>query len=230
MEGKNEKVRIVQVCRILQDEGLLDGFGHVTWRVGENEILSTPKMPPGYVTVEDIIHLDLSGKRLRGDKPPNAETPLHLAIYQMRSDVSCIIHYHPPAVIALSVVGKEVLPVCNEGAYFCEGTPIYDDPCLLTTMEQGYDVARVLENKNTVLLRGHGAIVVGESMERVCRLAVGLEKTAHIQILAESTGTPRVHSLDDAKALKAIEESEGALRRFWAFYEMKLGFKDSGSK
>lgn len=222
MERKSEKVKMVQVCRILQDEGLLDGFGHVTWRVDENEILSTPKMPPGYVTVEDIIHLDLTGKKLQGDKTANAETPLHLAIYQLRSDVRCIIHYHPPAVIALSVVGKEVLPVCNEGAYFYEGTPIYDDPSLLNTVEKGRDVARVLGDKNTVLLRGHGAIVVGESMERVCRLGVGLEKTAYIQILAGSIGTPRVHSLDEAKALKAIEESEGALQRFWAFYETKL--------
>lgn len=222
MELSSEKSKMVQVCRILQDEGLLDGFGHVTWRVGENEILSTPKMPPGYVTVEDIIHLDLSGKKLQGDKPPNAETPLHLAIYQVRSDVRCIIHYHPPAVIALSVMGKEVLPVCNEGAYFYEGTPIYDNPSLLNTMEKGHEVAKVLGSKSAVLLRGHGAIVVGETMESVCRLAVSLEKTAHIQILAESIGTPRVHSLDEAKALKAIEESEGALQRFWAFYEMKL--------
>ena len=222
MEKGAAKSKMVQVCQILQDEGLFDGFGHVTWRVGKNEILSTPKMPPGYVTVEDIIVLDLAGKKLKGKKPPNAETPLHLAIYQTRTDVSCIVHYHPPAVIALSVLGKEVLPVCNEGAYFYEGTPIYDDPSLLNTMEKAQELAAVLADKTAVLLRGHGAVVVSDTMERLCRLAVGLERTARIQILAESVGTPKIHSLEEAKALKEVEESEGALKRFWDYYQEKL--------
>ena len=224
MERRSEKVKMVQVCQILQDEGLFDGFGHVTWRVDENEILSTPKMPPGFATVEDIIHHDLDGNKLQGDKPFNGEQPLHLAIYQARSDVRCIIHYHPPAVIALSVVGKEVDPVCNEGAYFYEGTPIYDDSSLLITMEKGHAVAKVLGDKNTVLLRGHGAIVVGDMMEKVCRLAVSLEKTAHIQLMAETMGTPKLHSVEEAKTLKSVEESEGGLQRFWAYYENKLKF------
>ena len=222
MEKGAAKPKMVQVCQILQDEGLFNGFGHVTWRVGENEILSTPKMPPGYVTVEDIIVLDLAGKKLKGKKQPNAETPLHLAIYQTRTDVNCIVHYHPPAVIALSVLGKEVLPVCNEGAYFCEGTPVYDDPSLLNTMEKAHEVAEVLGDKTAVLLRGHGAVVVADTMERVCRLAVSLERTARIQILAESVGTPWIHSLEEARALKEVEESEGALKRFWDYYQEKL--------
>jgi len=224
MQVKEVKATMVQVCRILQDEGLLDGFGHVTWRTGNDEILSTPKMPPGFVKEEDILHLDLSGNKLKGERAPNAETPLHLGIYRTRPDVRCVIHYHPPAVIALSVLGKEVRPVCNEGAYFYEGTPIFNDPSLLNTMELGIEVARVLEKKCAVLLRGHGAVVVGERMEQVCRLAVSLEKTARIQIMAESIGVPRAHSPEEAGRLKEVEESEGALKRFWAYYEQKLGF------
>jgi len=224
MQVRDAKLKIVQVCEILQHEGLFDGFGHVTYRIADNEILSTPKVPPGFVTREDIIHLDLRGEKTQGDKPLNAETPLHVAIYQGRADVNCIVHYHPPAVIALSAVGKEIIPVCNEGAYFYQGTPIYDDPSLINTMEKGRELAETLGDKTAVLLRGHGAVVVAETMERVCRLAVGLEKTARIQILAQSIGIPRVHSIEEAKALKRVEESEGALKRFWAFYQKKLGF------
>lgn len=102
---------MVQVCQIVQDEGLFDGFGHITWRVGKNEILSTPKMPPGYARQEDIIHLNLPETRIQGGRPPNAETPLHVAIYEARTDVNCIIHSHFLADIALSVLGKQVLPV-----------------------------------------------------------------------------------------------------------------------
>jgi len=224
MSYEQQKSILVQACRILQDEGLLDGFGHITCRVEENLILSTPKMPPGFVTETEILHLDLSGRKLMGDAPTNAETPLHLAIYEKRTDVSCIVHYHPAAVIALTIIGEEVLPVCNEGAYFCEGTPIYDEPSLITTMEKGRAVADVLGGKQVVLLRGHGAIVVGEEMKQLCRLAVSLEKTARIQIMAESVGSLKCHSLEEARALKAVEETEGAIKRFWAYYEKKLNF------
>lgn len=61
-------------------------------------------------------------------------------------------------------------------------------------------------------------------MERVCQLAVGLDKTARIQILAESVGTPKIHSREEANALKEVEKSEGALKRFWAYYQEKLRF------
>jgi len=222
MERKSEKEKIVQVCRIFQYEGLFDGFGHITWRVSENEILSTPKMPPGFATEEDIIHLNLSGNKTQGDKSPNAETPLHLAIYESRSDVHCIVHYHTSAVIALTAANKEVLPVCNAGVFFYEGTPIYDDPSLLTTIEQGREVAAVLGKHCAVLLRGHGAIVVADNIENLCRLGVNLEKTARIQILAESLGEIKIHSPETAEKLKKVEESEGAIRRFWAYYEKVL--------
>jgi len=61
-------------------------------------------------------------------------------------------------------------------------------------------------------------------MEKVCRLAVSLEKTAQIQIMAETIGAPKLHSVEEAKTLKSAEESEGGLQRFWAYYENRLKF------
>ena len=60
------KDKMIMVCKILQTQGVIDGYGHVTARLPDNRILSTPHMPPGKVAVRDLIVLDADGKKLEG--------------------------------------------------------------------------------------------------------------------------------------------------------------------
>lgn len=212
------KEKILLVCKILDRQGLLDGFGHVTMRLSEDRILSTPKMPPGKVSMRDFIILNMKGEKLEGSGEPNGEVPMHTSIYKARLDVKCILHYHPDELIALSIAGQEVKVVANCGAFFYRGTPIFDSSALIRTEALGDQLARALGDRNVVLLRGHGATVVADDLDEILRLGISLVKTARIQIMASSLGTYRTHSEAECKAVVDVESGERGRRRFLDYY------------
>src|SRR6266508_6272944 len=89
------KEKMVLACKVLQKQRVLDGYGHLTARLPDGRILSTPHMPPGKVALRDLIIIDKEGNKLEGLGEPNGETAMHTSIYKARSDVQCILHYHP---------------------------------------------------------------------------------------------------------------------------------------
>src|SRR5262249_45356727 len=89
------KEKMVLVCKVLQDQRVVDVYGHVSARLPGERILSTPHMPPGKVALRDLIVLDMNGKKIEGFGEPNGETAMHTSIYKARADVQCILHYHP---------------------------------------------------------------------------------------------------------------------------------------
>ena len=154
------KDKMVMVCKILQHQGVIDGYGHVTARLPDNKILSTPHMPPGKVAVRDLIILDADGNKLEGFGVPNGETAMHTAISQERPDVQCVLHYHADELVAIATTGQQIKVIANCGVAFHRGTPIYDSPVLIRNEDLGNKVAQTLGDKVAVLLRGHGGTVV----------------------------------------------------------------------
>lgn len=213
-----EKLEVLMACKIFQRQGLFDGFGHVTRRLPGDRVLSTPKMPPGKVTMRDFIVLNLAGEKLHGIAEINGETPMHTAIYRTRPDVNCILHYHPDELIAVSVSGQNIKVVANCGAWFYRGTPLYDSPILITNDELGGKVAETLQDRSALLLRGHGATVVADNIEELIKLGINLVKTARIQMMASSLGAPRAHTQEEAEAIVANETRSNVIRRFVDYY------------
>jgi ribulose-5-phosphate 4-epimerase/fuculose-1-phosphate aldolase len=212
------KEKLLLACKIFQSQKLFDGFGHVTVRVAEDRILSTPKMPPGKVALRDFIILDMEGEKLEGFGEPNGETPMHTAIYRARPDVRCILHYHPDELIAASVAAQGVKVVANCGAFFYRGTPVFHSPSLIVTRALGDDLARVLGSHNSILLRGHGATVVSDDLDELARLGINLVRNVRIQIMASVLGAPKAHSEAESRSIVELETQGNALRRFIDYY------------
>jgi len=213
-----EKSQVLMACKIFQSQGLFDGFGHVTMRLPGDRVLSTPKMPPGKVSMRDFIILNLAGEKLDGIGEVNGETPMHTAIYRARPDVNCILHYHPDELIAVSVSGQSIKVVANCGAWFYRGTPLYDSPILITNDALGEKVAATLEDRTALLLRGHGATVVADNIEELIKLGINLVKTARIQMMASALGTPKVHSEEESRTIVEGETKSNVIRRFVDYY------------
>ncbi len=215
---QREKEKVLMVCRIFQRQKLLDGFGHVSLRLSDGRILSTPKMPPGKVSMRDFIILNSNGEKVEGAAERNGETPMHAAIYRARPDVHCILHFHAEEVIAASVVPQGIQVIANCGVFFHRGIPLYDSPLLITTDDLAEEVAKSLQDYNAVLLRGHGATVVSDDLDELVRLGINLAKTARIQIMASALGTPRTHTESEARTILEMELGMGVIRRFVDFY------------
>ena len=210
--------KMVMVAKVLQHQGVIDGYGHITARLPNNRILSTPHMPPGKVAVRDLIVLDADGKKLEGFGEPNSETAMHTSIYKARADVQCILHYHADELIAVAATGQEIKVIANCGVQFHRGTPIYDSPVLIRNEALGDRVAQTLSDKVAVLLRGHGGTVVATSLNQLLRLGLDLVRSAKIQIMAAPLGAVKVHSKEECEAMTRIETRPDVHRRFIDYY------------
>jgi ribulose-5-phosphate 4-epimerase/fuculose-1-phosphate aldolase len=212
------KEKIVLACKVLQRQGVLDGYGHLSARLPDGRILSTPHMPPGKVAMRDIIVIDGEGKKLDGIGEPNGETPMHTAIYRARADVQCILHYHPDELVIVAAASQGIKVIANCGVEFYRGTPIHDSPLLIRTPELGDKVARTLGDKNAVLLRGHGGTVVANDLDKLLRLGINLVRSARIQIMASSFAIVKTHSDEECREMLKNEDRPNRNRRFIDYY------------
>jgi molybdate transport system substrate-binding protein len=212
------KGKIVLACKVLQHQRLLDVYGHLTARLPDGRILSTPHMPPGKVALRDLIIIDMNGQKIEGLGEPNSETPMHTSIYKARPDVQCILHYHVDELVVLAASGQGIKVIANCGVHFYRGTPIYDSPLLIRTHQLGDKVAATLGDHNAVLLRGHGGTVVANDLDTLLRLGIDLVRSAKIQIMASSLGPVKTHSQDECEQMVKGHYRPNANRRYIDYY------------
>lgn len=212
------KDKVVMVCKALQKQRMLDGYGHVTARLADGRILSTPHMPPGKVSARDLIIIDEQGNKLEGAGEPNGETPMHTSIYKSRADVQCILHYHPDELVIVAASGQSIKVIANCGVDFYRGTPIYDSPLLIRNHQLGDKVAATLADRCAVLLRGHGGTVVASDLDTLLRRGIDFVRSAKIQIMAAPLGAVKTHSLEECEQMAAGRGQANASRRHVDFY------------
>jgi L-ribulose-5-phosphate 4-epimerase len=212
------KEKMVLTCKVLQKQGVVDVYGHLSARLPGDRILSTPHMPPGKVALRDLIVIDMQGKKLEGFGEPNGETAMHTSIYKARPDVQSILHYHPDELVAVSVAGEGIKVIANCGVHFYRGTPIYDSPVLIRTDQLGDKVAETLGDRNAVLLRGHGGTVVANDLDTLLRLGLDLVRVARIQIMAASLGPVKTHSQAECEQMVKFHDRPNANRRYIDYY------------
>ena len=212
------KEKMVLVCKVLQKQRVIDGYGHLTVRLADGRILSTPHMPPGKVALRDLIVIDAEGKKLQGNGEPNGETPMHTSIYKTRADVQCILHYHPDELIVVAATGHQIKVLSNAGVHFYRGTPIYDSPLLIRTHQLGDKVAAALGDCSAVLLRGHGGTVVANNLDTLLRLGLDLVRAAKIQIMAAPLGSLKTHSPEECEQMVKGHAQPNAHRRYIDYY------------
>jgi len=233
MKGmKNRELieKLVIANRILDSERLAVPYGHMSVRIPDgNQILISRNIAPGRVTSKDILCLDLNGTILRGKGKLYAEIPLHLSIYRMRKDIDCVAHTHPFHVVALSMTKIPIQPMSNEVLLLAdEDIPIYCDPQLIDTIPKGNDLSKALGNRSCLSIQGHGAVVVGKTIEETVVLAIHMEQAAKLQILANAVGKPLRYSLDQIEAwrntTKAYTGGKPAERE-WDYFKARASGK-----
>ncbi len=231
MTSINElKKKLIQAAVICEMEGLCSAFGHVSTRIpGADQIMMTPSGPPGAAKLSDIVTITLKGEKISGRGNPNRELPIHTSIYRVRDDVQSVVHVHPPKTIAFSIAGKEIFPMDYEQRRFSPAVRIFGEPgtnVYIDSDELGEKMAQALGTDFALMIRGHGAVTVGDSIETACINAVALEKTAEMQLMASILLL--THSVkDDFKTSELFEAKSADVKarlekRYWDFYLSKL--------
>jgi len=213
------KKKVALGNRIMFHQGLADYHGHVSARIpGTRKFFIKPVLAPlGEIAPKHIILVDIDeymenceqnyakagGTRaVTKLKNPPRETMIHAAIYDARRDVNSVVHTHQALATAFSVAGTPILPIYNQAAVFAPETPIFPSPRLIYTVQDGKEICQTLADRMAMLLKGHGIVVVGDSLEYATVHAIYLERTAYMQFVASCVGKPAVMPQNDIDFMK----------------------------
>ena len=210
----NLKRDFIAALRVISHEGLSDAFAHFSARVnGGKKMLFMPRKSPALVEASELFVVDFNK-----NVPQSA---VHQAVYKVREDVGSVIHFHSPAVILLSVVGETVQPMHNYSAIFFEGVPVFEGTGQVESPERAGEIAAVLGQAKAVILRGHGAVVVGKNVRESCILALYLEESAHLQVEAMKLGKPKFVSQSEAERIAKRTFKPASTERAWEHFKAK---------
>ena len=189
------KEKLIWAGKVLVGEGQ-DDFtrGHISARLPDSTALFFMKphsIGLDEITADSILTIGLDGEVVAGEARRHSEVFIHSEIFKARDDVGCVLHTHPPYSIALSASGRPLKAYSQPGALFRDSLGTYDDTInLIRSPEMGAGVARALGSRRAVLLKNHGVVVAGASIEEVVISTIMLENAAMIQMIAEAAGTP----------------------------------------
>ena len=213
------KTKVALGNRIMFHQGLADYHGHVSARIpGTRKFFIKPVLAPlGEISSKDIILVDIdeymevceenyakagNQRAITKLKNPPRETMIHAAIYAARADVNSVVHTHQSLATAFSVAGTPILPIYNQAAVFAPETPIFPSPRLIYTIQDGKEICQTLGDRMAMLLKGHGVIVCGDSLEYATVHAIYLERTAYMQFVASCVGKPAIMPQPDIDYMK----------------------------
>lgn len=167
-----------------------DIWGHVGVRIPDKETVAVKMFRrPEEEEAEDwLVHFDYSLKKIAGVGSPPRESTIYTEVFKARSDVNAIVHSHAPMCIALSLAEKSVACVHMQSNRFGRGVPIYPRPIYILDETEGRDLAKALGDSVAVMIKGHGIVTVGKSIDQACMNALYLERTAKIQAMAHLLG------------------------------------------
>jgi len=222
---------LVTANHILYNEGVVDGFGHVSIRHPDDpgRYFLARSIAPAVVRREDILEFDLDSNAVdaRGARP-YLERFIHGEIYRVRPDVQAIVHSHSPSVIPFGATGTTLKPIFHLGGFLGSGTPIFEiresggdsTDMLIRSPQLGVALAKTLGAASYALMRGHGSVAVGGSLKQVVYRAIYGEVNARLQSQALQLGT--VTYLNAAEAASAAATNDQMVERPWELWKKRV--------
>jgi ribulose-5-phosphate 4-epimerase/fuculose-1-phosphate aldolase len=213
---------------ILASEEILDGYGHISVRhpARADRFLLSRSLAPESVAAADILEYGLDGEAIdpKG-KTSYKERFIHSEIYRVRPDVNAVVHCHTPSLIPFGVTRKPLRPMYHQSAFLAAGVPVFEirdaagmTNMLVETAAIGRALARTLADKPALLMRGHGAVVVADSIPNVVGRAIYLDLNARIQLQAIALGGPITEiSAEEARKYAASDNYS----RAWELWKKK---------
>jgi ribulose-5-phosphate 4-epimerase/fuculose-1-phosphate aldolase len=229
---------LVVANRILANENILDGLGHVSARSMQrpDHFFQSRDLAPGLVTAADIVEYDLDGNAVNPKAPVGVrERYIHAAIYKVRPDVKSVVHSHMPSVLPFTDSSVALKPMYHMAAFLVPGVPLFEIRkvqghvgMLVDDNKSGAALAQALGNKTVVLLRGHGAAIVGSSLPDAVSNAIFLDVNARAQSQAIALGG-NISYLTQADLApptpnqqpSALPGSQGYYPRSWPIWKAK---------
>jgi ribulose-5-phosphate 4-epimerase/fuculose-1-phosphate aldolase len=223
--------KVVIANRILYDQGVVDGLGHVSARHDSdpNQFLLSCNRAPGLVRHADVLCYDLDGNTVSPTTERSyLERFIHGEIYRARPDVMAVVHSHSPSVIPFGATGNRLRPIFHMAGFLGRGSALFDiregfgeTDMLIRNNEMGKALARSLGKCTCVLMRGHGSTVVGNCVEQAVYRAVYAEVNAKLQSQALDLGEVTYLTAQEADLAAAANDTQ--IGRSWDLWRRRIG-------
>jgi len=192
---------VILFARRLLDEHLVSyTAGNISTRIaGEPDLVAVTPGSTAYDTMRpsDIVIVRLDGTIVEGDLRPTAELPLHTLAYLDRPDVMGIVHTHSRAAMAMAAMGMDLPPILHGLVSACGGGIITAPYARGATPEMATLTAEPLRHRSACLLRNHGVLAIGPTVEHAYNAASTVEGVADAYLRALAFGpVPEVPAED----------------------------------
>ena len=234
VENLVEFERVVAANRILSNEGVVDGFGHVSVRDPRDpgRYVMSRSLSPEFVELSDLMEFHSNGDVVdpSDTRRPYGERMIHGAIYESRPDVGAVVHHHSYAVVPFSVSTEPLRPIAHSASIIGAEIPVWDiqneygdTDMLVRTMEMGHNLADTLGDNTCVLMRGHGAVVATPTVQQAVVTSVYLQVNAQLLSEALRLGDPTYLTDEEIEQSTVAQLSPLALDRVWEYYCIRAG-------
>ena len=231
--GADVLADLAAASRILAAQGVVDGFGHVSMRhpSAPERYLMARSIAPALVTPGDIIEYDLDSNPCNANgRGSFLERFIHGEIYKARPDIMSVVHSHSPSVIPFGLVGVPMRAMFHNAAFIAAGVPVFDirdrfgaTDLLVSDGAKGVALAEVMGAKDIVLMRAHGSVACGPTLQTAVFRAVYTEVNARIQHLTTALGgSAPMAVLDDEEGRLADVINQTAGRRAWDLWRTQV--------
>lgn len=197
---------IVQYGKMLYDRGFIAATdGNISARLDDHRLLVTPTcICKGMMTTEDLVIVDLNGRKLEGWREVSSELAMHLLIYRMRPDVCGIVHAHPPTATGFAAAGialdqplvSEVILTLGKipiAPYGCPGTP-----------ELSNALRDFVPDHDAILMANHGVVTYADDLDRAFMHMETVEHFAKITLVTRTLGQQQLLSASEVSQLMEI--------------------------
>lgn len=199
------------MCKLIYKNGFVKATdGNISVRVGKNKILITPSgKSKNDIEIQDLIVIDLNGKKVSGITQPSKEFRLHTTIYRYRKDVNAIVHAHPTYATAFSVAGLDLMQcVLPEVVLTIGGVPLANYATLYTE-ELPQSILKYVDNYSAILLKNHGVVTFDKDLFSAYYKLEKVEHLAQIIYLAKTLGKVDVLTNEQVRSLLKVRKSLG---------------------
>jgi HCOMODA/2-hydroxy-3-carboxy-muconic semialdehyde decarboxylase len=218
--------------RILANENVLDGFGHVSIRHPDDpgKFLLSRSRSPQFVEPADVVEYTLDCQPVTATKQQLfVERAIHGCIFEARPDVNAVCHHHAPAVLPFCIAGVPIVPVFHLGAAIGETVPFWDQHdefgdtnMLVAKLDEGRSLARALGPHAAVLMRRHGATIVGGDIRQLVARSIFMCLNADYQLKAHMLGKVTQLSSGETKMAGSISGLPNVSGRTWEYWSSRL--------
>jgi L-fuculose-phosphate aldolase len=194
---------MIEIGRRVWEKGFVAASdGNISVRFNDREIIATPSgRSKGFMSVDEIVKVDMTGRKISGKGKPSTELPMHLLIYRLRSDVNAVVHCHPPAATGFAAAGlaldraliSEIILSLGCVPLARYGTPATDD--ITKPLEP------LIPHYDAILMANHGVVCFGATLDAAYFKMETVEHFARINLVVKILGRESLLSREEVDKL-----------------------------